>query len=153
VTAADQVVSRPVVVAADGVANPTGAVLAASFPSRPMAASWPATEADRGAVVDRVLAAPFALDNPGSQQTRRLGVLAVLGWLRAQSGESWQQRWRSSGAEEQPDWRRLGARTVSDRERTPTGPLARKVFQGRKKPSVPTLLPGVENQLGAGGSS
>ena len=29
----------------------------------------------------RVLAAPFTLDNPASQQTRRLGVLAVLSWL------------------------------------------------------------------------
>ena len=54
-----------------------------------------------------MLSAPFALDNRLSQQTRRLGVLAVLGWLRARSGESWQQRWRASGAEDQPDWRRL----------------------------------------------
>jgi hypothetical protein len=36
-----------------------------------------------------------------------LGVLAVLGWLRAQPGDSWQQRWRASGAEDQPDWRLL----------------------------------------------
>ena len=35
------------------------------------------------------------------------GVLAVLGWLREQPGDSWQQRWRASGAEDQPDWRRL----------------------------------------------
>ena len=55
----------------------------------------------------RVLSAPFALDNPLSQQTRRLGVLAVLSWLRIQPGDSWQQRWRASGAEDQPDWRQL----------------------------------------------
>ena len=54
-----------------------------------------------------MLAAPFALDNPNSQRNRRLGVLAVLGWLRAQPGDSWQQRWRASGAEDQPDWRLL----------------------------------------------
>lgn len=85
----------------------TGAQLAAAFPPRPVASSWPATEARRSAVVDRVLAAPFALDNPNSQRNRRLGVLAVLGWLRGQPGDSWQQRWRASGAEDQPDWRLL----------------------------------------------
>ena len=57
----------------------------------------------------RVLAAPFALDNPASQQTRRLGVLAVLSWLQTQPGDSWQQRWLASGAEDQPDWRDLVA--------------------------------------------
>ena len=93
--------------AVTGSANPTGAQLAASFPPRPVASSWPGTEATRSEVLARVLSAPFALDNRLSQQTRRLGVLAVLGWLRARSGESWQQRWRASGAEDQPDWRRL----------------------------------------------
>ena len=93
--------------AVTGSANPTGAQLAASFPPRPVASSWPATEATRSEVLARVLSAPFALDNRLSQQTRRLGVLAVLNWLRTQPGDSWQQRWRASGAEDQPDWRRL----------------------------------------------
>ena len=65
-----------------GSVKSTGAQLVAAFPPRPVAASWPATEARRSAVLDRVLAAPFALDNPNSQRNRRLGVLAVLGWLR-----------------------------------------------------------------------
>ena len=85
----------------------TGAQLLGSFPPRPVASSWSATEATRPAVLARVLAAPFALDNPASQQTRRLGVLGVLSWLHRQPGESWQQRWRASGAEEHPDWRVL----------------------------------------------
>ena len=108
-TAGEQVVSRPAgaAPAVTGSANPTGAQLAASFPPRPVASSWPGTEATRSEVLARVLSAPFALDNRLSQQTRRLGVLAVLGWLRARSGESWQQRWRASGAEDQPDWRGL----------------------------------------------
>jgi hypothetical protein len=93
--------------AVTGSANPTGAQLAASFPPRPVASSWPATEATRSEVLARVLSAPFALDNRLSQQTRRLGVLAVLNWLRIQPGDSWQQRWRASGAEDRPDWRRL----------------------------------------------
>ena len=90
-----------------GSVKSTGAQLVAAFPPRPLASSWPATEAARSAVLARVLAAPFALDNPLSQQTRRLGVLAVLGWLRAQPGDSWQQRWQASGAEDHPDWRLL----------------------------------------------
>ena len=93
--------------AVTGPANPTGAQLAAAFPPRPVAASWPGTEATRSEVLARVLSAPFALDNRLSQQTRRLGVLAVMNWLRSQSGHSWQQRWVASGAEDQPDWRRL----------------------------------------------
>ena len=117
-TAGEQVVSLPAVaaLAVTGSANPTGAQLAASFPPRSAASSWPASEATRSEVLARVLSAPFALDNRLSQQTRRLGVLAVLGWLRARPGESWQQRWRASGAEDQPDWRRL---VGSDRAKPP----------------------------------
>jgi Phage integrase family len=110
VTAASQVLSTRAADAAPAVtgsANPTGAQLAASFPPRPVPSSWPATEATRSEVLARVLSAPFALDNRLSQQTRRLGVLAVLNWLRTQPGDSWQQRWRASGAEDQPDWRGL----------------------------------------------
>jgi Phage integrase family len=83
----------------------TGAQLLASFPPRPVASLWPATEAGRAAVLARVLSPPFALDNPLSQQTRRLGVLAVLSWLQTFPGASWQQRWQASGAEDQLDWR------------------------------------------------
>ena len=90
-----------------GSVKSTGAQLVAAFPPRPVAPSWPATGARRSAVVERVLAAPFALDNPLSQRNRRLGLLAVLGWLRERPGDSWQQRWRASGAEDQPDWRLL----------------------------------------------
>ena len=92
---------------AAGSVKSAGAQLVAAFPPRPLAESWPATQARRSAVAERVLAAPFALDNLGSQRNRRLGVLAVLGWLRGQPGECWQQRWRASGAEGQPDWRLL----------------------------------------------
>ena len=94
--------------------KPTGAQLLAAFPPRPMVSSWPATQASRSAVVARVLAAPFTLDNLNSQQTRRLGVLAVLSWLATHPGDSWQDRWRASGAEDQADWRDLvatGSRT------------------------------------------
>ncbi|MDT3446272.1 MULTISPECIES: site-specific integrase [unclassified Pseudofrankia] len=86
-------------------AKATGARLLAAFPPRPVVSQWPATQAGRTEVLARVLAAPFALDSPASQQTRRLGVLAVLSWLQIQAGDSWQQRWQASGAEDLLDWR------------------------------------------------
>ncbi|HET6213228.1 MAG TPA: hypothetical protein VFE14_10195, partial [Micromonosporaceae bacterium] len=106
--------------ASSGPVKPTGAQLLAAFPPRPLASSWPATEASRSAVLARVLAAPFTLDNPASQQTRRLGVLAVLNWLQTHPGDSWQQRWRASGAEDQSDWRDLLTTTAAGRSRART---------------------------------
>lgn len=102
----EQVITAPAAgPSASGLTRPTGAQLLAAFPPRPIASPWPATGASRSAVLARVLAPPFTLDNPASQQTRRLGVLAVLSWLQTQPGDSWQQRWQASGAEDQSDWR------------------------------------------------
>jgi len=89
------------------MAPATGAQLMARFPARPVAVSWPATQASRSQVLGRVLATPFALPNRLSQQTRRLGVLGVLNWLHTQPGDSWQQQWLASGAETHPDWQQL----------------------------------------------
>jgi hypothetical protein len=103
-----------------GLVTPTGAVLLAAFPPRPIASSWPATEVSRSAVLAKVLAAPFTLDNPASQQTRRLGVLAVLSWLQTHPGDSWQQRWQAGGAEERADWRDLITAAAAGRSRAGT---------------------------------
>ncbi|MGO2482842.1 MAG: hypothetical protein ACTH7J_15630, partial [Glutamicibacter ardleyensis] len=81
--------------------------LKAGFPARVQQTSWPSTCLDRTAVIERVLAAPFKLNNTTSQYYRRKGVLAVLGWLSTFPGETWQQRWEVSGAEEAKDWREL----------------------------------------------
>lgn len=120
----EQVITTlPIDVAASptsGLVKPTGAQLLAAFPSRPIVSSWPATEASRSAVLARVLAAPFTLDNPASQQTRRLGALAVLTWLQTHPGDSWQQRWQASGAEEQTDWRDAITATSAGRSRART---------------------------------
>jgi hypothetical protein len=58
-------------------------------------------------MVQRLLSAPFALENHLSQQGRRLGALAVVSWLQARPGGTWQERWLSSGAESAADWRSL----------------------------------------------
>jgi len=96
-------------------AGETGAQWAARFPPRPVASSWPQTRASRTQILGRLLAAPFALDNAGSQQTRRQGLLTVVGWLQAQAGVTWQQRWVASGAEDASDWRDLVARWAAGR--------------------------------------
>ena len=104
ITAPADVTARPAEVTAptSGPVRQTGAQLGAAFPPRPVASSWPATRASRSAVLARVLAAPFTLDNTASQQSRRLGVLAVLSCLATHPGESWHQRWQASGAEDSP---------------------------------------------------
>jgi integrase-like protein len=114
----EQVIRTPptdVTTPKSGLVTPTGAALLAAFPPRPIASSWPATGMSRSAVLAKVLAAPFTLDNPASQQTRRLGVLAVLSWLQTRPGDSWQQRWQASGAEDQTDWRDVITATSAGR--------------------------------------
>ena len=122
VTAVSIALSSTVVSSAGQSVKPTGAQLLAAFPPRPVASSWPATEASRSAVMQRVLAAPFALDNPASQQTRRLGVLAVLSWLQTHPGDSWQQRWQASAAEDRPDWRDTITAAAAGRRRASAAP-------------------------------
>ena len=94
----------------------TGPQLMDRFPPRSPIGSWSATRPRRSEVLARLLAPPFALDHKGSQQARRLSVLSVVNWLATQPGDTWQDRWRASGAEDQPDWRTLvtGGRPASD---------------------------------------
>jgi hypothetical protein len=111
-TAGLPVAACPAPAAGDAVpqaARGTGAELLARFPPRPAPSSWAATRAGRPEVLARLLAPPFALDNPLSQQPRRLGLITVVTWLEAQPGDSWQDRWLASGAEDQQDWRGLVA--------------------------------------------
>ena len=79
------------------------------FPPRPVRERWPATCPDRGAVLARLLAPPFRLDNASAQRARKFGLTRVLEWLEAQPGRTWQERWDASGAgvDGRADWRRL----------------------------------------------
>jgi hypothetical protein len=102
------VAARPVAGIPQPAARATAGLLA-RFPPRAAASSWPATLATRPEVLARLLAPPFPLDNPLSQQGRRLGLVSVVSWLEAQPGGSWQDRWLASGAEDAADWRILAA--------------------------------------------
>lgn len=122
-TGGEQMIAAPATDAVSptsGPVKPAGAQLLAAFPPRVVASSWAATEATRPAVLARVLAVPFRLDNRLSQQTRRLGVLTVLNWLATHPGDSWQQRWQASGAEDQTDWRDLLTGVAAGRSRAVT---------------------------------
>lgn len=71
-----------------------------AFPPRPAATTWPRTE--QGA--ERLLAELIAASAPDdkdreAQLRRRLGLRGLMDWLAAQSGDSWQERWLSSGAD------------------------------------------------------
>jgi len=103
----------------------TGAQWAARFPPRQALLSWPQTRATRAQMTTRLLAAPFALDNATSQQTRRQGLLTVVSWLQDQAGDSWQQRWRASGAEDAADWRDLVASWAAGRRGAPSSTVQR----------------------------
>ncbi|HEX2807091.1 MAG TPA: hypothetical protein VHN80_13080, partial [Kineosporiaceae bacterium] len=98
-----------------GVDRGTGAALRTRFPPRPSDSSWPATTATREQVLQRCLAAPFALDNPSSQRPRRMGLVTVVNWLQAWPGDTWQQRWLATGAQQEADWRDLVAKWAAGR--------------------------------------
>lgn len=126
------------------------------FPPRPAALSWPLTQAPRTAMVQRLLSAPFALENRLSQQSRRLGALAVVSWLQGRPGGTWQERWLSSGAESAADWRSLVDPSDGQAGPSATRPLGHlapgllvMICADVVRPSLPFLLasPGTRRHL------
>jgi Phage integrase family len=83
--------------------------LLAQFPPRQRPDSWAAARLSRGQVLARLLAPPFALGNADFLGKARRGLSCMLGWLADHPGDTWQQRWIASGAEQQADWRLLPA--------------------------------------------
>jgi integrase len=64
-----------------------------------VAADWPATRQERGAVQERLTSGVFVLPNADSQDKRVRGLSWLLDWLADQPGQTWQQRWMASGAD------------------------------------------------------
>ena len=70
------------------------------FPPRTSAPTWPATEQTREALLARLLAAPFILEEDRAARARRhLGLVRLLDWLGEHPGDTWQQRWLARGAD------------------------------------------------------
>jgi integrase len=70
------------------------------YPARPDHPQWPATQiTDHGLLAD-LAKAGFHTTDAEQRKVRRAGVRAVLAWLSDQPGDTWQQRWQASGAQE-----------------------------------------------------
>ena len=82
------------------------------FPPRPAAKIWAVTRRPREQLLGRLLSPPFRMGNTQSQANRKAGATQLLAWLESLPGETWQERWAASGAEEAADWRALPARWI-----------------------------------------
>jgi hypothetical protein len=99
----------------------------ARFPPRPIAVTWPTVHCDRQAAIRLATGAPLVISNPAAQAKRVRGLRHLLDWLTDQTGDTWQQRWTSSGAET------LGARWRQ-------APIAWLGAQGRRSAWLPSEL-------------
>jgi len=80
----------------------------ATFPARAAATHWPATHHDRDTALAVLTRPPFTMSHPGSQRGRRRGLVIALSWLSDQPGETWQQRWLSTGTDEAgTEWKQV----------------------------------------------
>ncbi|MFN2496919.1 MAG: hypothetical protein ABR608_13580 [Pseudonocardiaceae bacterium] len=74
------------------------------YPAREVPSSWAGTCADRDLLLARVLTPPFT--DAAMRVRRTRGVMSVVDWLGGQPGQTWQERWQASGADElgNADW-------------------------------------------------
>lgn len=72
------------------------------FPARAVPDRWPSTEQTTEQTLQRLISAPFERESKATQGHRRRGLVKLLHWLSSHPGDSWQQRWLASGAEELP---------------------------------------------------
>lgn len=76
--------------------------LRTEFPPRSAEKWWSHTASTAEQVQQRLTAAPFAAAANGTQAARRRGVVKLLRWLSTFPGDTWQDRWLASCAEERP---------------------------------------------------
>jgi hypothetical protein len=95
------------VIPSSPAAGPDMVRLWQQYPPRAAQVSWPATEQDHEHLLARVQALSVQMeDERPVRQRRRPGLVRVLDWLAAHPGDTWQQRWVSSGADSagNDDW-------------------------------------------------
>jgi Phage integrase family len=109
------------------------AALLRRFPPRLVPAGWALTSQPKPQVLGTLLAPPFPTGRPNLDQERRRGLIRVLDWLEAQPGESWQDRWITSGADAagNPAWRGLLAGWLAAAGRGPRDPEHVSLLAGR----------------------
>jgi hypothetical protein len=103
------------------------------FPPRPVPASWALTSQPKPQVLGRLLAPPFPAGRRNLDQERRRGLIRVLDWLEQQPGDTWQDRWITSGADAagNPAWRGLLAGWLAAAGRGPRDPEHVWLLAGR----------------------
>src|SRR5258708_1864726 len=99
-------------------AQPRNSQLRQQFPPRAAQSWWPATAQGEDEVLRRLTSPPFLPEvkpTPG----RRRGTAKLLRWLSAFPGDTWQQRWEATRAEDHPggSWVRLPARWLQENGR------------------------------------
>lgn len=67
---------------------------------RAPAERWPQTCLPREEVIAHVMALPTGVRHPDAKRAYRLGLQHLLNWLAEQPGDTWQERWQHSGAEQ-----------------------------------------------------
>jgi integrase len=92
------------------------AMLLERFPPRLVPKRWPWTEHSAAEVADRLSGPPFLTGSLSLDRDRRRGLCHVLSWLEAEGGDTWQDRWERSGADEMGHkaWRALPAAWLRD---------------------------------------
>jgi hypothetical protein len=140
-----------VVIAADG----EHADRRRDFPRRPEESSWPASLLSVQEIIARIDAPPFRPANGSGY--RRYGTAKILEWLASFPGDSWQQRWKASGAEDLPkeqwldlpmQWRQATGRSAAphNRDAFQTG-LLMLVCAGIIHPSLPWMARKASNRI------
>jgi len=73
-------------------------------------------------VLTRLAVPPLSVGTPSNQRRRSRAAVLFLDWLEQQPGQTWQERWESSGIADDPrsDWRLTVASWLRDSGRTGT---------------------------------
>jgi hypothetical protein len=93
---------KPGTAAAAAPAQPRNSQLRERFPGRPAQPWWPGTAQGEGETLRRLTSPPFLPQVKATRAGRRRGTAKLLRWLASFPGDTWQQRWDASGAEERP---------------------------------------------------
>ncbi len=101
-------------------ACPARLPLASHYPPRLPLRSWPATRQGHEQVLARLTRAPFTAATSSRRQAERVrGLRLLLGWLDAQPGASWQERWMAGGADAAGSlWRQVPTRWLAEQGRS-----------------------------------
>ena len=130
------------------------------FPPRPVTATWPTGSCDRQTAIRLATADPLVISNPVVQAKRVRGLRHLLDWLAGQPGDTWQQRWASSGAEALgARWRQAPIAWLEARGRRSSwlpsevsSALLALIFADVVRPALPWLVgtPSIKSELAGG---